>query len=173
MNVSSMDMTGGLSVKDPSQSQSRLPQWTHPNPMDNLPGAASPLDQNPSKHGMSKLRSPRVWSLLFCLLIIPISLRVCVSVCTRARAHTHAPAQSDPALCNPIDCRPQGSSVRGISQARVLEWVATSSFRGSSRPWGQTHVSRVPCVGRWIPYHCATWEALCYLHGISVLRIQY
>lgn len=55
MNVNSMDMTGGLSVKDPSQSQSRLPQWTHPNPMDNLPGAASPLDQNPSKHGMSKL----------------------------------------------------------------------------------------------------------------------
>uniref|UniRef100_A0A8C8WTA3 Trinucleotide repeat-containing gene 6C protein n=1 Tax=Panthera leo TaxID=9689 RepID=A0A8C8WTA3_PANLE len=51
MNVSSMDMTGGLSVKDPSQSQSRLPQWTHPNPMDNLPGAAPPLDQNPSKHG--------------------------------------------------------------------------------------------------------------------------
>ncbi|XP_032473638.1 trinucleotide repeat-containing gene 6C protein isoform X4 [Phocoena sinus] len=51
VNVSSMDMTGGLSVKDPSQSQSRLPQWTHPNPMDNLPGAASPLDQNPSKHG--------------------------------------------------------------------------------------------------------------------------
>ncbi|XP_032177767.1 trinucleotide repeat-containing gene 6C protein isoform X4 [Mustela erminea] len=51
MNVNSMDMTGGLSVKDPSQSQSRLPQWTHPNPMDNLPGAASPLDQNPSKHG--------------------------------------------------------------------------------------------------------------------------
>ena len=54
MNVSSMDMTGGLSVKDPSQSQSRLPQWTHPNPMDNLPGAAPPLDQNPSKHGTSE-----------------------------------------------------------------------------------------------------------------------
>ncbi|XP_072795786.1 trinucleotide repeat-containing gene 6C protein isoform X2 [Vicugna pacos] len=51
MNVNSMDMTGGLSVKDPSQSQSRLPQWTHPSPMDSLPGAASPLDQNPSKHG--------------------------------------------------------------------------------------------------------------------------
>ncbi|XP_016061745.1 PREDICTED: trinucleotide repeat-containing gene 6C protein [Miniopterus natalensis] len=51
MNVSSMDMTGGLAVKDPSQSQSRLPQWTHPNPMDNVPGAASPLDQNPGKHG--------------------------------------------------------------------------------------------------------------------------
>ncbi|XP_054986979.1 trinucleotide repeat-containing gene 6C protein [Sorex araneus] len=50
VNVSSMDMSGGLSVKDPPQSQSRLPQWTHPSPMDNLTGAA-PLDQNPSKHG--------------------------------------------------------------------------------------------------------------------------
>ncbi|XP_053426510.1 trinucleotide repeat-containing gene 6C protein isoform X10 [Nycticebus coucang] len=51
MNVSSIDMTSGLSVKDPSQSQSRLPQWTHPNSMDNLSSAASPLDQNPGKHG--------------------------------------------------------------------------------------------------------------------------
>ncbi|XP_069849006.1 trinucleotide repeat-containing gene 6C protein isoform X4 [Dipodomys merriami] len=51
VNVSSMDMTSGLSVKDPSPSQSRLPQWTHPNSMDNLSGAASPLDQNPGKHG--------------------------------------------------------------------------------------------------------------------------
>ncbi|XP_078230873.1 trinucleotide repeat-containing gene 6C protein isoform X10 [Callithrix jacchus] len=51
MNVTSMDMTSGLSVKDPSQSQSRLPQWTHPNSMDSLPSAASPLEQNPSKRG--------------------------------------------------------------------------------------------------------------------------
>uniref|UniRef100_A0A5F8G4U7 Trinucleotide repeat-containing gene 6C protein n=1 Tax=Monodelphis domestica TaxID=13616 RepID=A0A5F8G4U7_MONDO len=51
MNVNSMDITGGLSVKDTSQSQSRLPQWTHPNSMDNLSSAASPLDPNPSKHG--------------------------------------------------------------------------------------------------------------------------
>ncbi|XP_063098099.1 trinucleotide repeat-containing gene 6C protein isoform X7 [Cavia porcellus] len=51
MNVNSMDMTSGLSVKDPSQSQSRLPQWTHPNSMDSLSSAASPMDQNPSKHG--------------------------------------------------------------------------------------------------------------------------
>ena len=54
VSVSSMDMTGGLPVKDPSQSQSRLPQWTHPNPMDNVPGAASPLDQNPGKHGTAE-----------------------------------------------------------------------------------------------------------------------
>lgn len=52
MNVNSIDMSSGLSVKDSSQSQSRLPQWTHPNSMGNLSSAASPLDQNPSKHGM-------------------------------------------------------------------------------------------------------------------------
>lgn len=44
MNVSSMDMTSGLSVKDTSQSQSRLPQWTHPNSMDSLANSSSPLD---------------------------------------------------------------------------------------------------------------------------------
>ena len=43
--------------------------------------------------------------------------------------------------CNPMDCSPPGSSVHGISQARVLEWVATSFSRGSSRPRDQTQVS--------------------------------
>ncbi|KAM4691550.1 trinucleotide repeat-containing gene 6C protein isoform 3-T3 [Rhinophrynus dorsalis] len=49
MNVNSMDMSGGLSVKDASQSQSRLPQWTHPNSMDSLTNAASPIDPSPGK----------------------------------------------------------------------------------------------------------------------------
>ena len=39
-------------------------------------------------------------------------------------------AQSGPTLCNPLDCSPPGSSVHGISQARVLEWVAISSSKG-------------------------------------------
>ncbi|XP_069510750.1 trinucleotide repeat-containing gene 6C protein isoform X10 [Ambystoma mexicanum] len=51
MNVGNMDITGGLSVKESSQSQSRLPQWTHPNSIDNLSNAASPHDQTPVKHG--------------------------------------------------------------------------------------------------------------------------
>ena len=34
-------------------------------------------------------------------------------------------------LCDPVDCSPPGSSVRGILQARVLEWVASSLSRGS------------------------------------------
>ena len=37
-----------------------------------------------------------------------------------------------PALCNPMDCSPPGSSVHGIFQARTLEWVAMPSSRGSS-----------------------------------------
>ena len=54
-------------------------------------------------------------------------------------------------------CNPPGSSVRGILQARVLEWVAMPSSRGSSRPRDQTCIS---CIDRQILYHCATLEAL-------------
>ena len=50
-------------------------------------------------------------------------------------------AQSCLTLCYPMDCSPQGSSVYGISQARILEWVAISSSRGSSWPRDRTHVS--------------------------------
>ena len=45
------------------------------------------------------------------------------------------------ALCNPMDCSPPGSSVHGILQARILEWVAISSSRGSSQPRDRTQVS--------------------------------
>ena len=41
--------------------------------------------------------------------------------------------QSCSTLCNPMDCTPLGSSVQEIVQARILEWVATLSSRGSSR----------------------------------------
>ena len=37
-------------------------------------------------------------------------------------------------LCNPMGCSPPGSSVRGLLQARTLEWAAISFSRGSSRP---------------------------------------
>ena len=47
---------------------------------------------------------------------------VCVCVCVCVCAH----AQSCPTLCDPMDCSLPGSSVHGISQARILEWVAIS-----------------------------------------------
>ena len=44
-------------------------------------------------------------------------------------------------LCHPIDCRPPGSSVHGILQARILAWVAIPFSRGSCQPRDQTQVS--------------------------------
>ena len=55
---------------------------------------------------------------------------------------------SCPALCDPMDCSPTGSSHCGILQARILEWVAVLSSRGSSWPRDWTHISRVSCIGR-------------------------
>ena len=52
-------------------------------------------------------------------------------------------AQSCLTLWDPVDCSPPGSSVHGIPQARILEWVAISFSKGSSRPRDQTQVSRV------------------------------
>ena len=52
-------------------------------------------------------------------------------------------AQSCPTLCDPMDCSPPGSSVHGIPQARILEWVAISLFRGFSRPRDRTRVSGI------------------------------
>ena len=52
-------------------------------------------------------------------------------------------AQSYPTLCDPMDCNLPGSSIHGILQARVLEWVAISFSRGSSRTGDRTWVSRI------------------------------
>ena len=49
--------------------------------------------------------------------------------------------QSCPTLCDPMNCSPPASSVHGILQARILEWVALSFSRGSSQPRDWTHVS--------------------------------
>ena len=65
-------------------------------------------------------------------------------------------AQLCPILCDPMDCSPPGSSVHGIFQARIPEWVAISSSRGSSQLRDRTHVS---CIGRCILYHWDTKEA--------------
>ena len=48
-------------------------------------------------------------------------------------------------LCDPMGCRPSGSSAHGILWARILEWVAISSSTGSCQPREQTHISDVSC----------------------------
>ena len=61
-----------------------------------------------------------------------------------------------PTLCDPLDCRLPGSSVHGILQARVLEWVAISYSRGSSWPMDGSQVSYI--AGRFFTFW-ATGEA--------------
>ena len=73
---------------------------------------------------------------------------------------SHSVVQLYLTLCNCMDYRPPDSSVHGILQARILEWVASSSSRGSSQPRDRTRVSCVSCIGWWILCHWATWEAL-------------
>ena len=67
--------------------------------------------------------------------------------------------QSCLTLWDPMDCTLPGFSVHEILQARILEWIAMSSSRGSSQPRNPTCVSNISCFGRHILYHWATWEA--------------
>ena len=60
----------------------------------------------------------------------------------------HACVLSHVRLCEPGDCSPPGSSVHGIPQATILEWVAVPFSRGSSQPRDQTCISRASCIGR-------------------------
>ena len=66
--------------------------------------------------------------------------------------------KSCPTVCDPMDCSPPGSSVHGISQARILEWIAISFSRGSSQPRDQTLIS---CISKRILYH---WAAIRLTH---------
>ena len=76
-----------------------------------------------------------------------------------SRKEKHVCAQSYPTLCNPTGCSLPGSSVHGSLQARILEWVAISSSKGSSQPRDGIRVSCVSCIGRRVLYDQDTWEA--------------
>ena len=67
-----------------------------------------------------------------------------------------AQAQSCLTLCNPLDRSPPDSSVHGILQGRILEWVAISFSRGSPELRDRTRVSCTSCLGRQILNH--SWE---------------
>ena len=66
---------------------------------------------------------------------------------TSPDGHGCSVTKSCPALWDTMDCSLPGSSVHGIFQARILEWIAISSCRWSSWPRYRTHIS---CIGRWI-----------------------
>ena len=78
-------------------------------------------------------------------------------------------AKSCLTLCNPMDCSLPGSSVHGISQARIQKWVAISFSRGSSQPRDWTHVS---CIGRRILYWLDHQGSPKYQHTWSIFWIS-
>ena len=75
-----------------------------------------------------------------------ILIYVCVCV------HVRKSLQSCPTLCDPMDHSQPGSSVHGIFQGQILEWVARPSSRRSSRPRDQTFISYITCIGRQVLY---------------------
>ena len=70
----------------------------------------------------------------------PTSIRE-TCLCMRAKL-----PQSCLILCDTIDCSSPGSSVHGVLQARILEWVAMPSSGKSSHPGDRTRISCVPCI---------------------------
>ena len=91
--------------------------------------------------GMWEMNS-KLWALLYELshLCEPWSLALSSAGATGWWHHTVCVlvTQACPTLCDPMDCTQPGSSVHGLLQARILEWVAVPSFGGSSRPRDQT-----------------------------------
>ena len=104
---------------------------------------------------MQVTRSPCtfLWGLAYTVLAVFYIVRVCVCVCVCVYA------QPCPTLFDPMDYSPPGSSVNGIFQGKMLEWVAISCSRRSSQPRDR---SRVSCIGRWVLYHWATRKVLLY-----------
>ena len=86
---------------------------------------------------------PRHPSSFVCFYNFSFYIGVCTCACSVTK--------SCPVLCDPMDCSPPSSSVREISQARILEWVSISFSLGSSRPRDRTQISY---FGRWFPYLC-------------------
>ena len=76
---------------------------------------------------------------------VTLGVCVCVCVCVKSFQWCLTPY--------PMDCSPPGSSVQGILQARILEWVAITPSRESFQPRDWTPISYVSCVGRQVLYH--------------------
>ena len=94
--------------------------------------------------------------------------------------------QSGPTLCNSMDYSPPGSFAHGILQARILEWVAVPSSRGSSRPRDWTWVSCVSCIAgsfltaespgkpyreHSVQFSCSVMSDSLWPHGLQRVRL--
>ena len=83
-----------------------------------------------------------------------VMLRAVEPYCVLAKS-----LQSCPSVCDSMNCSLPDSSIHGILQARVLEWVAMPSSRRSSQPRNRTCVSYISCTAGEFFTTSATWEA--------------
>ena len=119
----------------------------------------------------------QIWLLIplaFALLFIPawnadVMTGASTAILWALRQVKGLVTQSCPTLCNLMDYSLPGSSVHGVLQARILECVAISFSRESSQPTDQTSLSCITCIGRWILYHWATWEAPYLVYNLYIL----
>jgi len=134
-----------------------------------------PTKERQSEHLKSWWPNRSLYLLIIFNLVVILFLVLSPCVCAKL-------LQPCPTLCDPMDCSSTGSSVHGLFQARILEWFAMPSSRGSSWPRDRTHIS---CLLHWQAGFfttSATWEkwkvkvaqlcpTLCYpvdyaVHGI-------
>ena len=122
------------------------------------------------------ISSPTLISIWMEYLFHPLTFSLCVCLGWKwvsCREHIYGPyffnslnhstslkvrvlvTQSYPSLCDPMDCSPPGSSVHGILQARILEWIAIPLSMGSSWSRDWTWVS---CIAGWFFTDWATRE---------------
>ena len=75
-------------------------------------------------------------------------------------------------FCDPMDCSLPDSSVHGIFQARILAWAAISFSRASSCSKDRIYISCGSCLGKWVLYQWAIWEAcLCCVLKVKNFRL--
>ena len=120
--------------------QTRILEWVECPPPGELPDSGiKPLS----------LVSPALAGGFFITMATWEAQKRVTSVCVCTHTHMHVcvlVAQSCPTLFNPMAYRPSGSSVHGILEARILEWVAIPFSRDSFQPRNLTQVSCISCT---------------------------
>ena len=106
---------------------------------------------------------------IYIYMCVCVYIYVCVCVCTRARARSQS-LQSSPVLYDPRDCILPGSSVHGILQARILEWIAMPFSRDLPDP-GIEPASPVSPALQADSLLLNYWEAYIYIF-IYILKIM-
>ena len=82
-------------------------------------------------------------------------------------------AQLCPTLCYPVDCSPPGSSVHGILQARILEWVAIPFSRGYSQPRSPAHSLPSEPAGKLFTWAFTSCQIFAECLDMSLLTLTY